>query len=312
MGVGLARYVDRRVFCLSDKPENLTALLARLAPGELLLPDNAVAAWRLVEDMSDPPSIGKIPAMESRAAVDVLMQEFGSDGVAALKETRSLCVAAGQALAYVQATQFDSTLCLRAPMSQQGDKLMGIDAASLANLEVLRTQSGETQGSSLLAAIDLNRHRRRRSRHGVAFGRPLGGARPAIERGLTRSGFKRAETALRAAVRATLKALPDMARALTRLAMGRRPAHCLALGQGLIGAAQLAEKLATQNALPMALGEVAQALSGEADKVLVLAETLDCALVAQPPLGAMAALLSTVMTPLWMRRAVFVTKAGVL
>ena len=272
-------------FVCPTSPENLTALLARLAPGELLLPDNAAAAWRLVEDMSDPPSIGKIPAMESKAAVDVLMQEFGSDGVAALKETRSLCVAAGQALAYVQATQFDSMLCLRAPMSQQGDKLMGIDAASLANLEVLRTQSGETEGS-LLAAIDLTVTAAGGRAMAARLAAPLA-ARPAIEARLDAVGFLSAETGLREAVRVTLKALPDMARALTRLAMERGgPRDCLALGQGLIGAAQLAEKLATQNALPIALGDAAQALSGEADKVLVLADTLDCALVAQPPLLA--------------------------
>ena len=272
-------------FVCPTSPENLTALLARLAPGELLLPDNAAAAWRLVEDMSDPPSIGKIPAMESKAAVDVLMQEFGSDGVAALKETRSLCVAAGQALAYVQATQFDSMLCLRAPMSQQVGKLMGIDAASLANLEVLRTQSGETEGS-LLAAIDLTVTAAGGRAMAARLAAPLA-ARPAIEARLDAVGFLSAETGLREAVRVTLKALPDMARALTRLAMERGgPRDCLALGQGLIGAAQLAEMLATQNALPIALGDAAQALSGEADKVLVLADTLDCALVAQPPLLA--------------------------
>ena len=264
-------------------PETLTALLARIAPGEVLLPDLAEAARRLVDDMATPPPIGSVAALDSKAAADLLTQEFGDDAIAALKEARSLCVAAGQALAYVRATQFDSALCLRAPMAEEGDRLMGIDAASLANLEVLRTQSGETQGS-LLAAIDLSVTAAGGRAMAARLAAPLAD-RAAIEARLDAVGFLAAAAAFRDDVRATLKALPDMARALTRLAMGRGgPRDCLALGQGLSGAAQLAEALAAQSDVPTDLDAMGRALASEADKVLALAATLNEALVAQPPL----------------------------
>ena len=272
-------------FVRPTSPQGLVGLLARLAPGELLLPDRAEAARHLVEEMAAPPLLAASAALDSKAAMALLTHEFGGDELHGLTAARSSCVAAGQALAYVQATQFDSTLCLRPPVVEQGEALMGIDAASLANLEVLRTQSGDAQGS-LLAAIDMTVTAAGGRTMAARLAAPLA-VRSAIEARLEAVGFLHAEVALREEVRATLKALPDMARALTRLAMGRGgPRDCLALGQGLSGAAQLAEKLSAHAQLPTVLGDMTKALSGSAEKIGALAEMLGRALVAQPPLLA--------------------------
>ena len=272
-------------FVRPTAPDGLVALLARLAPGELLLPDTAIMARRLVDDMVAPPLVGTVEALDSTAALDVLGQEFGADAVSPLRDARSLCVAAGQALAYVRATQFDSALCLRPPQTERDLALMAVDAASLANLEILRTQSGETKGS-LLDAVDMSVTAAGGRAMAARLAAPLA-EKHAIEARLDAVGFLRDGSALRGALRDALKALPDMARALTRLAMQRGgPRDCLALGQGLTGAAHIARALAEQPDLPPALADMRTALAVEADAMTALANTLAQALIDQPPLLA--------------------------
>ena len=114
--------------------------------------------------------------------------------------------------------------------------------------------------------------------------------KPAIEARLDAVGFLHEARTLRAALRDELKALPDMARALTRLAMGRGgPRDMAALGVGLSGAARLAETLAAgaaNAALPHELAALYDGLVVKAAEMTALAADLDAALVDRPPLLA--------------------------
>jgi DNA mismatch repair protein MutS len=283
-------------FVRPTSPDGLAALLARLTPGELLLPAGAEAARHLVGDMVTAPVIGTIDALGSARAETLLTAEFGAAALDALRDDaspRAAIVAAAQALAYVQATQFDAALCLRAPRHERSDALMGLDAASLANLEILRTQSGELTGS-LLGAIDLSVTAAGGRAMAARLASPLAD-RDAIEARLEAVAFLRDDTDLRARIRMALKALPDMARALTRLAMGRGgPRDCLALGQGLGGAAHLANTLAAAFETPHLKGvdhpadlaAICDVLSQDGDAMAGLADMLVTAVVAQPPLLA--------------------------
>ena len=280
-------------FVAPSDPLRLPALLARLAPGEVLLPrsvpDNGLSDTAL-RDMAPAAVISPVDGLDSARAEALLAQEFGVENTAALgassgQAARACMVAAAQALAYVQATQFDSTLCLRAPMREAGEALMGVDAATLANLEILRTQSGAAAGS-LLTAIDMSVTAAGGRAMAARLAAPLAD-RAAIEARLAAVGFLVDAARLRENMRADLKALPDMARALTRLAMQRGgPRDCLALGHGLAGAARLADMLGAAEALPPVLADMRAALSAEPAPIEALADTLGAALVEQPPLLA--------------------------
>ncbi len=67
--------------------------------------------------------------------------------------TRPELAAIGAALKYVDLTQMGRAPVLRAPRRSGSDAILLIDAASRASLELVRSVSGEKQGS-LLAAID--------------------------------------------------------------------------------------------------------------------------------------------------------------
>ncbi len=284
-------------FVAPSDPLRLPALLARLAPGEIVLPqavlDDDISGAALT-DMAGAAVISVVDGLDSAQAEPLLVQEFGADNVTALvaslsasggQAARACLVAAGQALAYVRATQFDSALCLRAPLCEAGEALMGVDAATLANLEILRTQSGEAAGS-LLAAIDMSVTAAGARAMAARLAAPLAD-RAAIEARLAAVGFLVDETSLRENMRADLKALPDMARALTRLAMQRGgPRDCLALGNGLADAARLAHMLGAAEDLPPVLADMRAALSVEQTHMGKLAEILAAALVEQPPLLA--------------------------
>ena len=110
---------------------------------------------------------------------------------------------------------------------------MLIDAATRANLELTRTLGGERRGS-LLAALD---------RTVTAAGARLLASRlsnpltdpDTIAGRLDAVAFLVQETGLRADIRAALASAPDMARALTRVAMKRAgPRDLASLRDGLL------------------------------------------------------------------------------
>ena len=123
-------------------------------------------------------------------------------------------------------------------------------------------------------------HRRRRPPLGRAALGPPGPARTAAATARTRSRPWSWTGELRDAVRERLKGLPDMARALGRLALGRGgPRDLAALAEALDAAADLR---ATLDAAPPALAGFAKGIAPHADLAAILRATLDD----RPPLQA--------------------------
>src|SRR5690606_2230282 len=131
--------------------------------------------------------------------------------------SRAETVAAAAAIAYVEKTQFGDRPPLDPP-SRDGDTgRMLIDPAPRANLGLMRTLAGEKAGSRP-AGI---------GRTGQGAGRPLVASRLAgpltgpveIRRRQDSVAFLVEDTLLRQRLRERLKATPDIARALSRLAM---------------------------------------------------------------------------------------------
>jgi DNA mismatch repair protein MutS len=241
----------------------LPAEIARLEPREILLPDTIFAdpelasLWRETRAAVTPlPRDGLDPASAERRLKDYFgvatLDAFGSF-------SRAEITAAGCALFYVEKTQLDSRPVLNPPSRDGAGASLAIDAATRANLELTRTLSGERAGS-LLATIDCTV--------------TPGGARLLAERlagPLTDVAAIRARQEavaflvdngdLRDRLRRILKQSPDLARALSRLGLGRGgPRDLACIRDGLFAARELATLLRITPDLPSELAAAAQVL----------------------------------------------------
>ena len=217
--------------------------------------------WRETRAARDAAAAGGTRPGLRRAAAEGLF--FGVATLDAFGTfSRAELTAAGAALDYVERTQLDSRPVLQPPSRESGGAAMAIDAATRQNLELTRTLSGERAGS-LLSTIDRTV--------------TPGGARLLAERlagPLTDVAAIRARhdavawlvegSDLRERLRRVLKRAPDIARALSRLGLGRGGPRDLAalrdglsaardLGAAIAGAAEPPEELAAAGATLAAL-----------------------------------------------------------
>src|SRR5487761_1633789 len=210
---------------------DLAAALARLAPGEILLPQRPVELPALFELLGDWKS-ALTPLPNSR---------FDSDN--GRKRLETLYAAAGALVDYVDLTQQGKLPALAPPRQVASGAFMAIDPATRRNLELTETLTGERKGS-LLAALD-------RTATG-AGARLLAGHlaapltdRSAIEARLDAVAFFHADERRRDDTRAILRRCGDMARAMARLPPGRgRPRALVPLRDTLGASAALRARLA--------------------------------------------------------------------
>src|ERR1700730_9027383 len=201
----------------------LGADLARLMPGELLLPERMLTRPALFELLAEwKPALTPLPnpRFESEAARRRLQEFYGvgaRDGFGGFG--RAELAAAGALVEYVGLTQQGRAPHLRPPRQVMPASVMQIDAATRRNLELSATLAGERKGS-LAATIDRTvtaAGARLLSDHLAA---PL--TEPAaIAARLDAVEFFVDRPELREALRERLKRCPDIERGLTRLSLGR-------------------------------------------------------------------------------------------
>ncbi|CAM4017879.1 DNA mismatch repair protein MutS [Palleronia rufa] len=256
--------------------------LARLAPREVLVSEAEETALRpLVEELG-----GAVTAL-SRGSFDTVSGEkrlcatwrvgaldaFGSFGRAEVSAMAAL-------VDYLEMTQKARMPLLQPPRREEAGRVMQIDAATRRNLELTHALSGGRQGS-LLAAVD----RTVTAAGGRLLERRL--TSPSRDLGTIRARQDAvaalvADRGLAAALAEALRQVPDMERALSRLALDRGgPRDLAAIRDGLARAGGLHDRLGDAD-LPEALGGVAARLGGHG----ALVDRLDAALVAEPPLLA--------------------------
>jgi len=118
-----------------------------------------------------------------------------------------------------------------------------IDAATRANLELMRTLSGE-RGGALIAAIDRTVTVAGARLLGQRLAAPLTDP-AAINARLDAVALFAADGAARSDARTQLSAAPDLARSLSRLVLARGgPRDLAAVRDGLVAAAALSRRLA--------------------------------------------------------------------
>ena len=253
-------------------PGELKSELARLAPAETIA-DAAVPGQPTTTGKGGFDSLTGERALKARFGLATL-DGFGDP-------SRAELAAAGGLLAYLDATQKQTSAFLAAPRRIVRSAHMGIDPATRDSLEICRTASGTVAGS-LLACVDrcVTAPGRRLLAHDLAA--PLT-ARGAIEARLALVQWLHDDAGRRARLREALKAMPDVGRALGRLVAARGSPRDLAqLRDGLSAAAALKAELETEDMRPDLLASLLPDLGGHA----ALTDRLTIALIASPPLDA--------------------------
>jgi DNA mismatch repair protein MutS len=258
-------------FELSSVPAGaLDAELARLAAAEIVSPEPLPGA--------QPRRAG----FDSLAAERRLQERFGVatlDGFGRF-DRAALC-AAGGLLAYLDEVARDALPFLRPPVAlQPGDHMM-IDAATRESLELVQSVSG-TRAGSLLAGLDRTVTGAGARLLAADLGAPLLD-RGRIEARLDLVGLFERDAGLRDWARRQLRALPDVGRALGRIAVGRGgPRDLGQLRDGLGEARRLHDRLSDIADPPPLLAALLPALTGHGE----LVDLLGRALVPMPPIDS--------------------------
>src|SRR3954466_6579153 len=240
----------------------LAATLARINPNEVIVTD------ALYGDPELGPLLRELPAVTplTRDVFDSLTAErrLGDcfavatmDGLSAM--SRLEATAAAAAVTYIDRTQLGKRPPLSPPSREAAGATMAIDPATRTNLELTRTLSGERRGS-LLDAIDCTVTSAGSRLLAQRLAAPLTDS-AVIARRLDAIAAFVADTAARDELRTTLRAAPDMSRALARLSVGRGgPRDLAGLRDGILAADQALARLAQLEASPAEISAVMEAL----------------------------------------------------
>ncbi|MDC1248628.1 DNA mismatch repair protein MutS [Planktomarina sp.] len=254
--------------------------LARLAPAEILVSEDAdVSIHEIIFDSGAASTKMPPTVFDSESGLQSLIGVYGDEKVSVFNELgRSDTAALGVLIEYLRTTQKEQTPLLQLPIREAQGDFVSIDAATRRNLELTETLNGNHQGS-LLFAVD-------RTVTGA-------GARLLYQRITTPSQridliseranavqFFCEEIGTRTAIRIALKQLPDIERALSRLALGRGgPRDLVAIANGTMQAIKVSQLL-SEKALPSLLSSINPDLVGHD----LLSNELTTALISNPPI----------------------------
>ncbi|MEO8724022.1 MAG: DNA mismatch repair protein MutS, partial [Sphingobium sp.] len=272
IGIAAADISTGRFETITVTNDTLAAEIARFRASEIILADGCAlpveGAYRFDSQ-----------AFSSSKAESRLKTMFGLatiDGLGAF--TRAELAAVGGLLGYLDHAG-QGVLPHLAPPTRRGEgSQLAIDAATRESLEIVQTMSGQRAGS-LLHAVDRTVTGAGARLLGADLSSPLCD-RAEIEARHALVGWLYEGAGERDCLRRALRALPDIGRALGRIAIGRgSPRDLGQLRDGLNEARMLRERLAVLANKPFLLGQLLPALDGHG----ALVDELSRALVATPP-----------------------------
>ncbi len=252
-------------------PDRMGAALARLGASELVSPEDwdapVDAIPRPARDFSSEGGEARLKTLHGVAT----LEGFGMFG-------RAMLSAASGLIAYLEHVGRGKLPLLLPPQARAGDTALAMDEATRASLEILQSAQGQRKGS-LIDAIDRCVTGAGARQLADDLSAPLTD-RAAIAERLALVGWWHDDALQRDDVRAALRALPDIGRALGRVVAGRgSPRDLGQLRDGLGGARGLHERLARHEDMPGLLARLLPALAGHGE----LVDWLNRALVAAPP-----------------------------
>lgn len=275
-GLAAADISNGRFETMMVAPAHLAAELARLRPSEVVMPSG------MALDIACPAHPFDRAAFDSLRAEGLLKRHYAVatlDGFGAF--TRAELAAMGGLLGYLDHAGQGKLPFLGPPVRRSIDAHMAIDAATRESLEIVQTMAGQRAGS-LLAAVDRTVTGPGSRLLAADLAAPLLDQGEISER-LALVAWLHGDSSLRAHLRGALRALPDVGRALGRIAMGRgSPRDLGQLRDGLGEARLLRERLSALPDRPAMLDMLLPALDGHGE----LVDRLSRALVATPPTEA--------------------------
>ncbi|MBL6427969.1 MAG: DNA mismatch repair protein MutS [Maritimibacter sp.] len=254
--------------------------LARIAPREVVVSESSEAELaELVTDLGAAITPLGRAAFDSTGAEKRLCDLFSVSALDAFGTfSRADLGALGAIVDYLDITQKGKLPLLRPPVVEISQTAMQIDAATRRNLELTHALAGGRDGS-LLSTIDKTVTAgggRLLERRLSSPSRTL----DTIESRLEAVGFLVDESLFRADLRDALRKVPDIDRAVSRLALDRGgPRDLTGIRDGLGAAAEIAAQLSSVEP-PKLMREAGMSLTGHD----VLVGLLERALVADPPL----------------------------
>jgi DNA mismatch repair protein MutS len=267
--------------------KTVAAAIARLSPGELLVPERLMAQPALFELFRDwravlsPLPSARFDSENARRRLETLYGVRALDGFGAFG--RAELAAGGALVDYVELTQKGKLPRLGLPRRLAEGAVMEIDAATRRNLELAETLTGERRGS-LLSVIDRSitgAGARLLAQHLAA---PLTSPQ-AIDERLDGVQFFTDRHGLRDDIRERLRRVPDVERALSRITLKRGGPRDLAAVRDALGEIPgLRGPLLTDGLA--APPEAIRACSRDMGEHSVLVERLQRALAAELPLLA--------------------------
>ncbi len=201
----------------------LDAVLARLEPGEILVPERLLQRQDLFEVFGEwkavlaPLPSARFDSDNARARLESLYRVKALDAFGDF--SRAEISAAGTLIDYVELTQKGRLPRLAAPRRLALGAVMEIDAATRRNLELTAALTGGRQGS-LLETLDRTVTGAGARLLAARLAAPLSDPAAIAARQDLLAYFV-AETRLREDLRALLRSCPDVERALSRLTLGR-------------------------------------------------------------------------------------------
>ncbi|HKM87777.1 MAG TPA: DNA mismatch repair protein MutS [Xanthobacteraceae bacterium] len=260
----------------------LAAEIARIEPGEIVVSDALYSDPEFATYLRTLPAVTPLTrdVFDGATAERRLASFFGVATTAAFGAfSRIELTAAAAAVTYVERTQIGKRPPLSPPVREAAGATLAIDQATRSNLELIRTLTGERRGS-LLAAIDRTVTAPGSRVLAQRLAAPLTDPAEIGHRLDAVAAFAN-ESDIRADLRARLKAAPDLARALSRIVVGRGgPRDLAAIRDGIFAAASIAERLSALAPVPR---DIAQALAALRRPDATLAAELGRALADELP-----------------------------
>src|SRR6516164_8006175 len=240
---------------------SLPAEIVRLEPAEVIVSDALHSDAELAPYWRTLPAVTPMTrdVFDSATAERRLTNFFSvaaSDAFGRL--SRLELTAAAACVTYVERTQIGKRPPLSPPLRESAGATMAIDQATRSNLELMRNLSGDRRGS-LLDAVDRTVTSAGSRLLAQRLSAPL--TDPVqIARRLDAVESFVGDTAARAETRSRLHAAPDLARALSRLALARGgPRDVAAIRDGVLAAADLARALGSLKEPPEEIADAVRA-----------------------------------------------------
>jgi DNA mismatch repair protein MutS len=255
-------------------------MLARLAPQEVLLPEASELQFdEIIADIGAAPTRLAGSSFDSTSATQRLCKLFQVSSLDGFGQfDRAELAAMGAIVDYLEITQKGKLPLLQKPVQELSDTSMQIDAATRRNLEITRSLTGDKNGS-LLSVIDKTV---------TGAGARLIESRinnPSTQVDLINDRLDAIQyfienTEIKDKMRADLKAVSDLDRALSRLSLDRGgPRDLTAIRSGLVQAANIHSYLGNG---PTLIEEQSQAFVIE--QYLETLNLLKAAVIEEPPL----------------------------